>query len=109
LKYQLHNNRGMMGYKTPNIDRVAKRRRVHSPITTASKVAPPAAPPSSVAQCPVRIGMTKVGIPSAPEGWQKTDVTMATIMKSLKVIHDWPVRQEPSRRSRRAFADHARF
>jgi hypothetical protein len=33
--------------------------------------------------CPVRTGMTKVGIPGAPEGWQKTDVTMATVMKSL--------------------------
>ncbi len=32
---------------------------------------------------PVRTGMTKVGIPGAPEGWQKTDVTMATVMKSL--------------------------
>ena len=27
--------------------------------------------------------MTKVGMPAAKEGWQKTDVTMATVMKSL--------------------------
>ncbi len=27
--------------------------------------------------------MTKVGIPGAKEGWQKTDCTMATVMKSL--------------------------
>jgi arylsulfatase len=27
--------------------------------------------------------MTKVGVPGAGEGWQKTDVTMATVMKSL--------------------------
>jgi arylsulfatase A-like enzyme len=26
--------------------------------------------------------MTKVGLPGAPEGWQKTDVTMATVLKS---------------------------
>ncbi len=26
--------------------------------------------------------MTKVGMPGAKEGWQKTDVTMATILKS---------------------------
>jgi arylsulfatase A-like enzyme len=32
---------------------------------------------------PVRTGLTKVGIPGTPEGWQKTDVTMATAMKSL--------------------------
>ena len=32
---------------------------------------------------PVRTGMTKVGLPGAKEGWQKTDVTMATVLKSL--------------------------
>ena len=32
---------------------------------------------------PVRTGMTKVGLPGAKEGWQKTDVTIATVMKSL--------------------------
>lgn len=26
--------------------------------------------------------MTKVGLPGAKEGWQKTDVTMATVLKS---------------------------
>ena len=25
--------------------------------------------------------MTKVGLPGAKEGWQKTDVTMATVLK----------------------------
>ncbi|HSR88173.1 MAG TPA: arylsulfatase, partial [Pontiella sp.] len=30
---------------------------------------------------PVRTGMTKVGLPGAQEGWQKTDVTMATVLK----------------------------
>jgi len=31
---------------------------------------------------PVRSGMTKVGLPGAAQGWQKTDVTMATVLKS---------------------------
>ena len=31
---------------------------------------------------PVRTGMTKVGLPGAAEGWQMTDVTMATVLKS---------------------------
>ena len=31
---------------------------------------------------PVRTGMTKVGLPGATEGWQETDVTMATVLKS---------------------------
>ena len=35
---------------------------------------------------PVRTGMTKVGMPNAPQGWQKTDVTIATVMKSLRAM-----------------------
>ncbi len=31
---------------------------------------------------PVRTGMTKVGMPAAKEGWQKADVTIATVLKS---------------------------
>ena len=41
-------NMGMMGYKTPNIDRIAKEGAC-SPTGTASRAAPPAAPPSSPA------------------------------------------------------------
>ena len=32
---------------------------------------------------PVRSGMTKVGLPGAEQGWQATDLTMATVLKSL--------------------------
>jgi arylsulfatase len=75
-------NRGMMGYQTPNIDRVGKEGVFFTDYygqqsCTAGRAA------FINGSCPVRTGMTKVGIPSAPEGWQKTDVTMATTMKSL--------------------------
>ncbi|MFN0129327.1 MAG: arylsulfatase [Verrucomicrobiales bacterium] len=75
-------NRGMMGYQTPNIDRVGKEGVFFTDYygqqsCTAGRAA------FINGACPVRTGMTKVGIPSAPEGWQKTDVTMATVMKSL--------------------------
>jgi arylsulfatase len=75
-------NRGMMGYQTPNIDRVGKEGVFFTDYygqqsCTAGRAA------FINGSCPVRTGMTKVGIPSAPEGWQKTDVTMATVMKSL--------------------------
>ena len=75
-------NRGMMGYKTPNIDRIAKEGVFFTDYygqqsCTAGRAA------FINGSCPVRTGMTKVGIPGAPEGWQKTDVTMATVMKSL--------------------------
>src|SRR5262245_36799751 len=76
-----HNSRGMMGYKTPNIDRVAKEGVAFTDYygqqsCTAGRAA------FIGGNVPVRTGMTKVGLPGAKEGWQKTDVTMATVMKS---------------------------
>ena len=77
-----YHNRGMMGYKTPHIDRIAREGVFFTDYygqqsCTAGRAA------FINGSVPVRTGMTKVGIPSAPEGWQKTDVTMATVMKSL--------------------------
>jgi arylsulfatase len=76
-----HNNRGMMGYRTPNIDRIAKEGVAFTDYygqqsCTAGRAA------FINGSVPVRTGMTKVGVPAAKEGWQKTDVTMATVMKS---------------------------
>jgi arylsulfatase len=76
------NNRGMMGYKTPNIDRLAREGLSFTDYygqqsCTAGRAA------FIGGNVPVRTGMTKVGLPGAKEGWQKTDVTMATVMKSL--------------------------
>jgi arylsulfatase len=77
-----HNNRGMMGYRTPNIDRIAREGISFTDYygqqsCTAGRAA------FIGGNVPVRTGMTKVGIPGAKEGWQKTDVTVATVMKSL--------------------------
>jgi len=77
-----HNNRGMMGYKTPNIDRIAGEGVAFTDYyaqqsCTAGRAA------FLGGNVPVRTGMTKVGLPGAKEGWQKTDVTIATVMKSL--------------------------
>lgn len=77
-----HNNRGMMGYRTPNIDRIAKEGIGFTDYyaqqsCTAGRAA------FLGGNVPVRTGMTKVGLPGAKEGWQKTDVTIATVMKSL--------------------------
>ncbi|QGM96683.1 arylsulfatase [Methylocystis parvus] len=76
------NSRGMMGYKTPNIDRIAKEGLSFTDYygqqsCTAGRAA------FIGGNVPVRTGMTKVGLPGAKEGWQKTDVTIATVMKSL--------------------------
>jgi arylsulfatase len=77
-----HNSRGMMGYTTPNIDRIAKEGVAFTDYygqqsCTAGRAA------FINGSVPVRTGMTKVGLPGAKEGWQKTDVTQATVMKSL--------------------------
>ena len=77
-----HNNRGMMGYKTPSIDRIASEGVAFTDYygqqsCTAGRAA------FLGGNVPVRTGMTKVGLPGAKEGWQTTDVTIATVMKSL--------------------------
>ncbi len=75
-----HNNHGMMGYRTPNIDRIAKEGISFTDYygqqsCTAGRAA------FLSGSVPVRSGMTKVGMPAAPEGWQMSDVTIATVMK----------------------------
>lgn len=76
-----HNNRGMMGYQTPNIDRIAREGLSFTDYygqqsCTAGRAA------FLGGNVPVRTGMTKVGLPGAKEGWQQTDVTIATVLKS---------------------------
>ncbi|MCW8799551.1 MAG: sulfatase-like hydrolase/transferase, partial [Desulfobacter sp.] len=75
-----HNNNGMMGYKTPNIDRIAQEGISFTDYygqqsCTAGRAA------FINGSVPVRTGMTKVGMPGAEQGWQKTDVTFATVLK----------------------------
>jgi arylsulfatase len=77
-----YNNRGLMGYRTPNIDRIAQEGVAFTDYygqqsCTAGRAA------FIGGSNPLRTGMTKVGVPGAQEGWQMTDVTMATILKSL--------------------------
>src|SRR5262245_3537416 len=76
------NSRGMMGYETPNIDRIAREGISFTDYygqqsCTAGRAA------FLSGSVPVRSGMTKVGLPGAKEGWQKTDATIATVLKSL--------------------------
>src|SRR5262245_22343789 len=62
------NSRGMMGYTTPNIDRIAKEGVSFTDYygqqsCTAGRAA------FIGGTVPVRTGMTKVGLPGAKEGW----------------------------------------
>ena len=77
-----YNNHGMMGYMTPNIDRIAKEGVAFTDYyaqqsCTAGRAA------FIGGSVPLRSGMTKVGVPGAAQGWQKSDVTIGTVMKSL--------------------------
>ena len=76
-----HNSRGMMGYMTPNIDRIADEGVGFTDYYAQQSCTAGRAAFIS-GSIPVRSGMTKVGMPGAKEGWQKTDVTMATVLKS---------------------------
>jgi len=75
-------NMGMMGYKTPNIDRIGKEGAVFTDwygqqSCTAGRAA------FITGQSPIRTGLTKVGLPGAPEGMKKEDPTIATLLKQL--------------------------
>ena len=73
-------NMGMMGYKTPNIDRLGQEGAVFTDwygqqSCTAGRAA------FITGQSPIRTGLTKVGLPGAPEGMKKEDPTIATLLK----------------------------
>ncbi len=74
-------NMGMMGYKTPNIDSIAKEGALFTDwygqqSCTAGRAA------FITGQSPIRTGLTKVGLPGAPEGIKKEDPTIATLLKA---------------------------
>ena len=74
-------NLGMMGYKTPNIDRIAREGALFTDwygqqSCTAGRAA------FITGQSPIRTGLTKVGLPGAPEGMKKEDPTIATLLKA---------------------------
>jgi arylsulfatase A-like enzyme len=74
-------NSGMMGYQTPNIDRLANEGvRFTDWYGQQSCTAGRAA--FITGQSPIRTGLTKVGLPGAPEGMKKEDPTIATLLKA---------------------------
>ena len=73
-------NLGMMGYRTPNIDRIAKEGALFTDwygqqSCTAGRSA------FITGQSGFRTGNLKVGLPGAPEGLQARDVTLAQLLK----------------------------
>ncbi|HCP56875.1 MAG TPA: arylsulfatase, partial [Pseudomonas sp.] len=73
---------GLMGYQTPNIDRIANEGMIFTDYygeqsCTAGRSA------FITGQHPVRTGLTKVGVPGAAVGIQKEDPTLAELLKPL--------------------------
>ena len=75
-------HRGMMGGSTPNIDRIAREGLTFMDhYGQASCTAGRAA--FITGQYPVRVGLSTVGLPGAPQGLQKEDPTLANLLKPL--------------------------
>lgn len=75
-------SRGLMGFTTPNIDRIGAEGGVFvtyygQQSCTAGRAA------FITGQCPFRTGLTKVGLPGAAVGLQKEDPTIADYLKPL--------------------------
>src|SRR2546430_9402931 len=73
-------NRGMMGYRTPNIDRIANEGAIFTDYygqqsCTAGRAA------FITGQSPLRTGLLKVGLPGAKEGLSEKDPTIADLLK----------------------------
>lgn len=78
-------NRGMMGYRTPNIDSIAETGALFTDwygqqSCTAGRAA------FITGQSPIRTGLTKVGLPGASEGMKKEDPTIAGMLKPLGYV-----------------------
>ncbi|MGH8173711.1 MAG: arylsulfatase, partial [Rhodanobacteraceae bacterium] len=75
-------NLGVMGYRTPNIDRIAKEGALFTDwygqqSCTAGRAA------FLTGQSPIRTGLTKVGLPGSDIGLEAGDPCIAQVMKSL--------------------------
>ena len=75
-------NHGLMGYRTPNMDRIAREGAMFTDFygqqsCTAGRAA------FLTGQQPIRTGLTKVGMPGATLGIKAEDVTLAQVLKSL--------------------------
>jgi arylsulfatase A-like enzyme len=75
-------HRGIMGYRTPNIDRIGQEGALFTDwygeqSCTAGRAA------FITGQSPIRTGLTKVGLPGADIGLRPEDPSVAEILKSL--------------------------
>jgi arylsulfatase len=75
-------SRGMMGYQTPNIDRIANEGALFTDVyaqqsCTAGRAA------FVLGQSPFRTGLLTIGVPGSPQGITKDQPTIAELLKPL--------------------------
>ena len=70
----------MMGYRTPNIDRIANE-GLHFTDYYGEQSCTAGRAAFITGQHPVRTGLTKVGMPGAAQGLQMEDPTIAVLLK----------------------------
>ena len=98
---------GLMGYHTPNIDRIAKEGMLFT--DSYGEQSCTAGRSSFITgQSVYRTGLSKVGIPGAPIGMNEK-TRHHRRMPQESGLRDRPVRQEPSRRSQLDAADQPRL
>jgi arylsulfatase len=77
-----HFSRGQMGYRTPNIDRIAQEGVTFTDYYAQQSCTAGRAS-FITGQNPIRTGLTKVGMPGATVGLQAEDPTIAELLKPL--------------------------
>jgi len=73
---------GMAGYRTPNIDRIAREGMIFTDYYAENSCTAGRAT-FITGQNVLRTGLSKVGMPGAPVGIQARDVTIAQVLKSM--------------------------
>ncbi|GLS43773.1 arylsulfatase [Methylobacterium brachythecii] len=73
---------GLMGYRTPNIDRIAKEGMMFTDYY-AEQSCTAGRSTFITGQCTLRTGLSKVGLPGATVGLQKEDATIAELLKPM--------------------------
>ncbi len=74
-------SRGLMGYETPNIDRIANEGALFTDYYAEQSCTAGRAG-FITGQIPFRVGLTKVGMPAAKQGLSHEDPTIAELLKN---------------------------
>ena len=78
-------SRGMMGYETPNIDRIANEGAIFTDYYSEQSCTAGRAS-FITGQIPFRTGLTKVGMPAAKQGLSFDDPTIADLLKNFGYV-----------------------